>query len=419
MRTAVATIAVLLALPTPCGGQSEPVEAALAWADSVLERATAEERVPGAVLLVARTGRVIHERAFGFAHLYGYDGERLARPEPMTPEHLFDLASVTKVMATTFAVMLLVDRGQIELDAPVPAYLPDFRPDFRGAGKDEVTVRDLLTHRAGLHPWLPIYPAGNRSEAYDYIRRLALPFPPGEERRYSDLGFMLLGYIVEQVSGRSLDRFVEEDLYRLLGLTSTAFNPREKGLGPFAASSHGNPYERRMIADDAFGYRVDEDPDDFREWREYTLVGEVNDGNAYHAHCGVAGHAGLFSTASELQVLLDLLLNGGRHRGREIIRPETVAEFLRPQASGHGLGWMLEADPPGPGGAGPVTFLHPGFTGTYVRGVPRHGLSIVLLTNRQNVGVDEEGRYPDLEALRRSIVDRIERALGPGTSPEG
>lgn len=407
----IATVIFVLGHPAPCGAQSEPLADALAWADSVIERATAEERVPGAVLLVAKEGRIVHERAFGFARLYGYDGERLARPEPMTPKHVFDLASVTKVLATTFAVMLQVDRGGIELSAPVHAYLPG----FHGGGREEVTVRDLLTHRAGLHQWLPIYVhADNGEEAYDYIRGLPLPFSVGEERRYSDLGFMLLGYVVERASGQPLDRFLEEHLYRPLGLTSTAFNPRDKGLGPFAATSHGNPYERRMVADDDFGYRVDEDPDDFAEWRDSTLVGEVNDGNAYYAHGGVAGHAGLFSTASELQVLLSLLLDEGRHRGRQLIQPETIERFLHPQPFGHGLGWMLEAGATERGEVGPDAFFHPGFTGTYVRGVARHGLSIVLLTNRQNVGVNEAGLYPDIDELRRSIIERIEDAAGRG-----
>ncbi|MFW6197809.1 MAG: serine hydrolase domain-containing protein [Myxococcota bacterium] len=416
-----------LGAPAELGAQAG-LDAGLARADSILQQATAEERVPGAVLLVSRDGRMVHERAFGFARLYDADGTRLSEPEPMTPDHVFDLASVTKVMATTFAVMLLVDRGTLDLDAPVGQYLPA----FEGGAKDRVTLRHLLTHGGGLPQWVPVYfHARDRAEAEAYVARHPLAFPVGEERRYSDLGFMLLGYVVERVSGRRLDRFVEEELYAPLGLASTAFLPREKGLGPSAATSHGNPYERRMVEDDEFGYRVEVDPRAFRSWREHTLVGEVNDGNAHYAHGGVAGHAGLFSTARELGVLLDVLLNGGRYGGRRILKPETIAEFLRPQAFGHGLGWMLEAGISGggdaadaAGGGGGVdpaasadaaggaehVFFHPGFTGTWVAGVPELGLSIVLLTNRQNVGVDETGRYPDIDGIRRSIVDEIVKA---------
>src|SRR5690606_2521774 len=120
---------------------------------------------------------------------------------------------------------------------------------------------------------------------------------PGAQRAYSDLGFMLLGCLVERISGRPLDRFLEEELYGPLGLRSTAFRPRDRGLGPFAATSHGNPYEYRMVADPNFGYRVEENALDFTRWRNYTLIGEVNDGNAFYGNEGLAGHAGLFSTA--------------------------------------------------------------------------------------------------------------------------
>lgn len=228
-RLAIAVVALplLAAGPASCARQPTQLEAAITWADSALARAVTDERVPGAVLLIAQGGRVLHERGYGYARLYEYGGERLAEPQPMTPAHLFDLASVTKVMATTFALMLLVDRGQVDLDAPVHRYLSE----FRGPDKDRVRVRDLLTHGAGLYRWRPTYyHAASAAETYEYIRDLPLAFPVREQRQYSDLGFMLLGYIIERVSGQPLDRFLDQNLYDPLGLSSTAFNPREKGL---------------------------------------------------------------------------------------------------------------------------------------------------------------------------------------------
>jgi serine-type D-Ala-D-Ala carboxypeptidase len=414
-------------------GIADPVmTAALALADSAMEDAVAAEVLPGGVLLVARDGLVLYEKAYGSAKLY--EGtRRLDTPEPMTVEHLFDLASVTKVMATTWAMMLLVDRGLVELDAPVHTYLPD----FRGAEKDRITVRDLLTHRSGLHRWKPIYyHAGAPQEAYAFIRDLPLESGVQGDRRYSDLGFMLAGYVVEAVSGRTLDQFLHQELYGPLGLAHTGFMPAGRGSGivgrrrgqprgPFAATSHGNPYEKRMVEDDSFGYLCDEDPDAFTGWRTQTLQGEVNDGNAWHAHGGVAGHAGLFSTAWDLGVILGVLLQGGRHGSRRVVSEGVVKQFLTPDTlTGNGVGWAMSIMGPEGGGDSGVgslpgiqVFSHGGFTGTYVLGAPELGLAVVFLSNRQNVGVDAHGFYPDaagvyLPAVRRIVEAAASRALG-------
>src|SRR5690606_5041344 len=152
---------------------------------------------------------------------------------------VFDLASVTKVMATTYALMLLVDRGLVDVEAPAHRYLPE----LRGTPLEPITVRHLLTHSAGLMQWQPLYyHASTPAQAYDVIRTLPLQWPIGAERHYSDLGFMLLGYLVERVSGRPLDAFLEQELYGPLGLEATTFRPTERALTDFAATSHGNPY---------------------------------------------------------------------------------------------------------------------------------------------------------------------------------
>jgi len=320
----------------------------------------------------------------------------------MTTGTTFDLASVTKVMATTMAVMRLVDQGRLEIDAPVRTYLPE----LRGNHKDSITVRNLLTHSAGLAQWQPLYyAAASPDQAFRVIRDMPLSWGVGEGRHYSDLGFMLLGRVVESVTGVTLDRFVSREIYGPLGLEHTGFRPNgcDPGCpqGPFAATSHGNPYEYRMVHDSTFGYRFEGDPDAWNGWRRYTLMGEVNDGNAYHAFGGVAGHAGLFSTAEDLEALLELLLDGGVSGEDRVLSEETVRVFLTPTEFGQALGWQT------PDWAPEGSFSHTGFTGTFVMGIPSRNLALILLTNRQNLGVDFDTRYPDLGALQRSVVEAL------------
>jgi CubicO group peptidase (beta-lactamase class C family) len=377
---------------------------AIATADSMIDAAITQNLIPGAVLVVARDGRVLQNRAFGYAQLYDFGGRRLATPRAMHTSTLFDLASVTKVMATTFAVMMLVDRGSIDVDAPVYTYLPD----FRGPHLDSITVRNLLTHSAGLVQWQPLYyHATNEHEAYRVIRNMPLQWGVGKERHYSDLGFMLLGYIVEQVSGEPLGQFIAQQLYQPLGLASTTFLPRRHGFTDFAATESGNGYERHMVYDSTFGYRYRGDPTAWNGWRDYVLDGEVDDGNSWYANGGVAGHAGLFSTAADLRVLLDLLNNRGVYQGHRYIRASVVDSFLTLDRFHNYLGWMNPPNTP----AG--SFMHNGFTGTYVIGVPTFHLSIVLLTNKQNVGVNSRGYFSNVgpldEAVTRVLVQAAAR----------
>lgn len=427
--TALTTSLVLALAAAACGPGERTVEPvvspeAIASADSTVRAWVDEGRVPGAVLRVAYGDRVLIDEAYGYAQLADYGRgqyppeffdvadpatllEPLADPVLMTVGTVFDLASVTKVMATTMAVMILVDRGALDIDAPVS----DWLPDFTGGGKESITIRHLLTHRSGLEQWKPTYyHASNASEAYAYIRDLPLGWRPGEERHYSDFGFMLLGRVVEEAAGMPLDRFLAGELYEPLGLAHTGFRPAERIDGPggdtgplFAATSHGNPFERRMVHDGNFGYRIDDDPDSWDGWRRYTLLAEVNDGNAHHAFGDVAGHAGLFSSAAELSTLLRLLLDGGEAAGRRFFSEDVVQHFLADTGDDQALGWQLPAY--APDGA----FGHTGFTGTFVMGVPAIDLSIVLLTNRQNGGVDRANQYPDVGPLQRAVVAALTR----------
>lgn len=386
-------------LAVACAPTSAPSDESLTAADSIVSSWVDAGPVPGAVLFVAHNGQVVFEKAYGDARARGRDGERL----PMTTQTVFDVASVTKVIATTMGVMLLADRGELDIEASVSTYLPD----FVSGGKDEITLRHLLTHRSGLSQWEPTYyHATNAAEAYAYIRDLPLRWPVGAERHYSDLGFMLVGLVVERVSGERLDDFLHEELYAPLGLSRTGFRPGGalQAAAHFpadtriAATSHGNPFEHRMVHDPDFGYRIEGDPDSWDGWRDRTLEGEVNDGNAFHAFGGVAGHAGLFSSAAEVGVLLELLLERGAYRGRRHFGADVVDLFLTSTGDGQALGWQL------PEYAPTRSFGHTGFTGTFVLGVQDQGLSIVLLTNRQHGGVDANTEYPDIGALQRDVT---------------
>ena len=341
---------------------------------------------------------MLHEHAFGFAELNDFELRRLANPRPMRISTEFDLASVTKVMATTFAVMLLVDRGQIDVDAPVYRYLPD----FRGRHLDSITVRHLLQHSSGLVQWQPLYyHAATSAQTYTAIRNMPLAWGVGEARHYSDLGFMLLGYIVEHVSRTPLDVFVSQNLYQPLGLRNTTFNPKKIGIADFAATEQGNVYEKHMVYGPNFGYGYKGDPMSWNAWRDHVLVGEVDDGNSFYANGGVAGHAGLFSTGAELRVLLDLLKNRGTYGGHSYIRPGVIDRFLTADKYGHYLGWQVAAGMP------EGSFAHTGFTGTYVLGVPKYKLSLVLLTNRQNLGTNELGYFPNVDPLREAVARAV------------
>lgn len=416
-KLVVPSLAVALAA---CAGSERPppgtLPSHLAQADSIVSVWVADGRVPGAVLLVSEGGRTVLNRAYGWARLYEYGAgqygawrsevdpderpggiRRLDDPRAMTTDTRFDLASVTKVMATTFAVMLLVDDGTLALDTTLQAYLPD----FLGDGKEAITLRHLLTHRAGLYQWQPTYyHASDADAAYAYIRDLPLAWGVGEGRHYSDLGFMLLGRVVEEVSGATLEDVLRSRLWEPLGLSRTGFGPLADAV-PVASTSHGNPFEHRMVHDTLFGYRYAGDPEAWNGWRRHTLAGEVNDGNAYHAFGGRAGHAGLFSTADELVVLLRLLLDRGEAGGRRYLRPETVDRFLTSNGDGQALGWQVPAYAP------EGSFAHTGFTGTFVLGVPSRALAVVLLTNRQNLGLDGGWAYPDVGPLQRDVTTAL------------
>lgn len=378
----------------------------IAETDSILQSQVDLDKIPGAVILIKKANLTIYRHAFGYAGKYDYNHQLLNPPEKMTVNHLFDIASLTKVIGTTTSVMLLVDRGLLKIEDPVCKYIKAFdTPD-----KKEITIRHLLTHTAGLYEWYPLYyHASDRQESYRLIGELPLLFPVGQQRRYSDLGFVLLGEIVEIVSGLSLEQFMKQNIFSPLGMKNTTYNPLSTGhFKKIASTSHGNPYEKRMVYDSTLGFKVkDIDPSQWNGWRIYTLRGEVNDGNAWYANGGISGAAGLFSTVNDLQKLVNMLINKGKVGSGQFITKKTIEIFLTKDKFSNGLGWMM--DPVnsfirnGPEG----TFGHTGFTGTSIAVIPQYNISVILLINRQNTGLLNSGDYYNVNPVRFQIFNAV------------
>lgn len=350
----------------------------LSGVDSIINQAIAEGNIPGAILVVGHNGKVVYRKAYGSRALE-------PRREPMTLDTVFDLASLTKVIATTTAVMQLVEQGKIRLNDPVAKYLPDFAQN----GKEDITVRQLLTHYSGLAPDLDLDTAW---EGKNTAFQLAFVEPPettpGSGFVYSDINFIMLGALVEKVSGETLDVYTERHIFAPLKMTHTRFLP------PAAW--------RPRIA-----------PTQYDE-KEHMLRGVVHDPTARRMG-GVAGHAGLFSTADDLAKFAQALLDGGDG----ILSPLTVAKMTQPETPPsasilRGFGWDI--DSPFSSNRGdllPVgSFGHTGFTGTSLWIDPTTQTYIILLTN----SVHPRGKGNAI-GLRVKVATEVAAAL-PLTADE-
>ncbi len=337
---------------------------------------------PGAVLAVGRHGRLALLAPVGH---YGVDD-----PRPVEVGTLYDLASLTKVVGLTTACMLLVDSGQLELDAPIERYVPS----FRGSMKDRVTVRQLLTHSAGLVADLPLYDStATRAAALAAVDTTTLVAPPGTSYRYSDLSAIVLMQAVERVTGEPFDRFLARRVFGPLGMPATRFLPPASSRDWIAPTEHDTVFRHR--------------------W----LRGEVHDPSAARLG-GVSGNAGLFSNALDLSRFAAMLLNGGAWDTLQLIRAETVAEFTArqnlPPGSTRALGWDTPSDS-GYSSAGTKlsrrSFGHTGFTGTSMWMDPDRDLFIVLLSNH----VHPTSGKTALFHVRAHVADLVADAL---THPE-
>ena len=370
----------------------------------VIEKYITEKKIPGAVLAVKKGDKVILRKAYGYAKLKEFDGSLSANPEAMTVNHLFDIASLTKVIGTTTAIMKLHDQGQLNVEDPASKYLKGFDE----GDKKKITIRHLLTHTSGLYEWYPLYYFSNkRASTFSFIKQLPLKYPVGEGRHYSDLGFTLLGEIIENVSGKPLETYVKTEIFVPLRMTHTGYTPN-KTSNRFAATSMGNPYEKRMVEDSTLGFKVKGlDPQSWKGWRQYLLQGEVNDGNAWYANEGISGAAGLFSTVDDLQKLVDMLKNKGQVKGKTFISAKTIDLFLTPDPFKNGLGWMMDPQNAFMRNAPAGTFGHTGFTGTSITVVPEQKLSVILLINRQNMGLQPTRDYFNPNPIREAVIKAV------------
>lgn len=363
--------------------------------------------IPGAVLQVQYKGKIIYQQAAGYARRFDAAGSELKKPEKLRLTHLYDIASLTKVTGTTTAIMFLTDLGKLHPDDRVGMYIPAFNT----ADKKEITIRHLLTHTSGLYEWYPLYyRSSTKAATYELIASLPLKYPVGKERHYSDLGFIILGQIIEIVNGYPLDMFVRHAVFQQLGMKQTLYKPGKNGYKRFVVpTSFGNPYEYRMVHDSSLGFVFNEiHPDQWNGWRNYLLRGEVNDGNCWYACEGVNGAAGLFSTVNDLQLLVNMLLN--KEEGG-LISKRTRDLFLTKDNFNNGLGWMMDPSNSFMKNAPAGSFGHTGFTGTSIAVVPSMDLSVIMLVNRQQRGLLPSREYYNLNPMRRRIFETILNAL--------
>jgi CubicO group peptidase (beta-lactamase class C family) len=338
------------------------------------------------VALVARRGTIVLYRATGWAQRVPEDAR-----SPMGADAIFDLASVTKVTATTPAILRLVAEDRIGLDQPVGDILKEFGTDGL---KARVTVRWLLAHAAGFRDWIPVFLDAVGEQAYiDAFASSQPEWEPGTKVVYSDPGFITLGAIVHRATGETIDAYAQREIFGPLRMVDTLYCPPRAMRGRIVATENGNPFEAAKVPGrEPVG----------QAWRTGLIRGEVHDGNAWYGLAGVAGHAGLFSSAMDLFLYGQMWLNGGALGEVRILPEDLVAEATRNQTpfddptDVRGLGWRLLPPPGSPEqrpdsgrGLSQRAFGHTGFTGTSLWMDPARELVIVLLTNRVHPTVTE------------------------------
>lgn len=355
--------------------------------DATVEKAVQDGLIPGAVLVVGQNGKILHRKAYGERQL-------IPSREPMTIDTIFDAASLTKVIATTPALMKLFEQGKLRIGDPVTAYLPEFQ-----GGKSDITIRDLMTHFSGLRPDLDLEPRWSGYETGIHRALIDKPAgPPGLHFVYSDINFELLGEIVHRLSGEMEDVYTHQNIFEPLGMHETMFRP-PASLRPRIAPT-------------------EVDPDTGKPFR-----GIVHDPTARYMG-GVAGHAGLFTTASDLAKFASMMVNLGESGGVRMFSPLTVKKFTSPntppdQPVLRGLGWDI--DSPYSSNRGELypigSYGHTGFTGTSVWMDPGSKSYVILLTN-----VVHPKRGKSLSSLRSRVATIVAASLGvdaPGVSVTG
>jgi CubicO group peptidase (beta-lactamase class C family) len=350
--------------------------------DEIIGAAVERKELPGAVLLVARKGKTVFRKAYG-------ESRRVPDSRPMTADMIFDLASVTKPVATATSVMILVERGKVRLWDHVTEYVPDFLPYYheKGIAGEEARLWHLLTHTSGLPPYTDAKEAAEKlgepcttAALAEYIAAIPKESPAGSRFVYSCLNYITLAHVVHKVSGKTLAEFAEENIFKPLGMKRTFYRPPESLVGLCV-------------------------PTEVIEGK--LLTGVVHDPLA-RLQGGISGNAGLFSTADDLAVFAQMLLNKGEWKGARVLSPLSVERMteLYPEVgeSGRGLGWDLDSAYATVGGDlfGRSSFGHSGFTGTSVWIDPETQTAVVFLTN--SVHPDNKG---DIVALRSKVANVV------------
>jgi CubicO group peptidase (beta-lactamase class C family) len=355
-------------------------EEKLRRAYDVLDQAVADHAFPGGVLAVGYQDELI-------VHEFGrqtYDG----KSSTVNVGTIYDAASLTKPVVTATLVAMQVEAGRIGLDLPVSRYIPEWNDGPNPDWRKTVTVRNLLTHSSGLPAHKDYFlTLHSKREFIAAIGREPLEYAPGTKTVYSDLGFILLGEILERATGKTVDQLAHEQIFAPLNMAGTMFNPPKSLLGRIAPTENDTVFRKRL------------------------LQGEVHDENAF-AMGGVAGHAGMFTDASDLAAFCQMLLNGGIYGHHRLLTRATISQFTAPQAiSGNArtLGWMAPTPNSSSGRYfSPRSFGHLGFTGTSIWIDPDRQLFVILLTNRV---------YPTREndriaAVRPAVHDAVIESLG-------
>ncbi|HTT63765.1 MAG TPA: exo-beta-N-acetylmuramidase NamZ domain-containing protein [Bryobacteraceae bacterium] len=355
--------------------------------DQAVEQAIQEGQIPGAVLLVGHQGHIVHRKAYGKRAL-------APTPEPMTVDTIFDMASLTKVVATTPSLMKLFEEGKFRLNDRVTQYMPEFQ-----GGKSGITIRDLFTHFSGEPPDLPLEPRWSGYQTGIHMAMIEKPdAPPGALFRYSDINFILLGELVHRLSGQMLSGYAREHIFLPLGMRETMFQPPASLVPRIAPTERDGPHGA-------------------------PLRGVVHDETSRYMG-GVAGHAGLFSTADDLSRYCEMMLHKGELGGTRLFSPLTVEKFVTPESPAdqpilRGLGWDI--DSPFSGNRGDLfpigSYGHTGFTGTSIWIDPVSDTYVILLTNSVH-----PYRRPAITGLRGKVATITAAALGilaPGVALTG
>jgi CubicO group peptidase (beta-lactamase class C family) len=360
------------------------LEAPLNQIDQIMSDAIAAKVMPGAVAFVARGGKIVKQTAYGYSAEYvDSNFTKMDNPIPATVDTIYDLASISKLFTTT-AAMILFDQGKFQLDDPVAKYIPEFAQN----GKESVTIKQLLTHTSGFEPDIPFYQmSGTREEKLQQLYKHGLQSAPGTTYVYSDLNMITLGALVERLSGEREDVFVKEHITDPLGMKDTMYNP-PASLKERIAATEEEPWVNRGLV-----------------W------GSVHDENAW-ALDGVAGHAGVFSTAKDLATLAHIYINDGKYDGKQILKPETVKLMLqnyntRFPGDDHALGWELGQGWYMDALSDGNTFGHTGYTGTSIVVNPNNKTVAILLTNRVHPTRNTVSTNQTRRLFVRQVADSI------------